>query len=280
MRKIPKPTFSITDVYDDCISKVSKATTKAELQTIKPLIVLSSINFDVAANNNTLHLFPTSTDVGGIPTKEMKKIYTYRMVHKDQGGRKYYDAILASAPAGKCPLCCIRDASTLDHHLPKKGYPDLVITPFNLVPACIFCNDIKDTLSPSTAEEETLHPYYDDIENEEWLYASVIQTQPLVIHYFVAKPDSWTQLLEDRASYHISKLGIDKLYSSHAVEELHNIRYRLVELFRTTGKDGVRAHLYESFESRYVNNINSWQTALYRALYQDDWFCDGGLTNI
>lgn len=276
MRKIPKPTFNIITVYQDCISKVNDATLKARLSAIQGIIHTSTIAFEAAALNNTLHIFPKSTNVGGIPTKEMKKIYTYRMLNKMQGGRPYYNAILSSAPYGKCPLCNHRVATTLDHHLAKADYPDLIVTPINLIPACKDCNTIKDTYSPGTADKETLHPYFDNIEDRQWLFASVNETQSVAINFFVSPPEGWTVLLGNRTINHFSTFEIEKLYSSHAGEELLNIRYQLQKLFDSSGPDGVKEHLHENYLSRYANNKNSWQTAMYKALSDSDWFCNSG----
>ncbi len=66
------------------------------------------------------------------------------------------------------------------------------------------------------------------------------------------------------------------MYTSNAAEELSNISYRLSKLYTTGRKESVIDYLKEEFESRYVNNKNSWQTAMYKTLYVNNWFCDGG----
>lgn len=57
-------------------------------------------------------------------------------------GLAYYDKILAGAK-GKCAICSIGVASTLDHYLPKAEYPTLCVFPANLVPECQSCNKNK-----------------------------------------------------------------------------------------------------------------------------------------
>src|SRR6266446_4463738 len=58
------------------------------------------------------------------------------------------------------------------HHLPKSRYPDLSVSPINLVPCCMDCNTNKRAIFPTSGQEETLHPYYDNFEGEKWLQAT------------------------------------------------------------------------------------------------------------
>ena len=275
MRKITKPSFDVREVYSACISKVANVNLKNQLINIQHIFVASELKFETAIQNNTLYTLPKNDNVGGILTKEIKKIYTYRMVDKEQAGRPYYNAILLSAPHGKCPLCSQRIATTLDHHLAKSEYPEFVVTPINLLPCCSDCNKIKDTLSPTSNSEETFHPYFDDITGV-WLSASIIQTQPITITYDTVNMTNQQSLLDRRIAYHFKMLELEKLYAVHAGESLSNILFKLHNLYNQGGKEQVKAYLEEEFESRFNNNKNSWETAMYKALYESDWFCDGG----
>ncbi|MFJ9642166.1 hypothetical protein [Streptomyces sp. NPDC101206] len=70
-------------------------------------------------------------------------------------------------------LCGHGIADTLNHQLPKIVYPLLAVAPLNLVPACRGCNSHRSELAPRTAEEQTLHPYCDDLGDHVWLTARV-----------------------------------------------------------------------------------------------------------
>jgi hypothetical protein len=60
-----------------------------------------------------------------------------------------------------CPMCGSTHRGTLDHLLPKDGYPEFAIFSRNLVPACN-CNTKRstNTLGPLVGQR-VLHPYYD-----------------------------------------------------------------------------------------------------------------------
>jgi hypothetical protein len=51
---------------------------------------------------------------------------------------------------------------TLDHYLPKNGYPIFSVFSLNLVPACKCNSKRKETLTGPNPNERLLHPYFDD----------------------------------------------------------------------------------------------------------------------
>jgi 5-methylcytosine-specific restriction endonuclease McrA len=87
--------------------------------------------------------------------------------------KRVYDPLLALANHGRCPFCNERDASTLDHYLPKSIFPEFAILPINLIPCCKDCNHEKGEHKADSETKQLIHPYYDDIDSQQWLYASV-----------------------------------------------------------------------------------------------------------
>lgn len=172
MWKLPRPTVAAQTSFATCISSVRDQTLKAQLVAATSAVVAEEHTYDLAAAQRTLHTLGRQTTVGAVSRVEMEKVYTDRMAKQGSPGRPIYDQILAAANE-RCPLCGFRQATTLDHQLPKKHYPALVVTPINLVPACKDCNKAKSSNFPTKAEEVSLHPYYDDVENDRWLYADV-----------------------------------------------------------------------------------------------------------
>lgn len=61
-----------------------------------------------------------------------------------------------------CPMCGSMHSGTLDHYLPKNGFPIFSVFSKNLVPACK-CNIKRgETLLGADPGERVLHPYFDD----------------------------------------------------------------------------------------------------------------------
>ena len=210
-------------------------------------------------------------ELPGVTAREMTWLYENKVVRKTAPGRRVYDAIRAASPQGRCPLCGHRDVTTVDHYLPKSAYAALAVNPANLIPACGECNRAK-----LAAVQDTLHPYYDNVERDRWLAARVIKMDIPVVTFEVQPPESWSAGIADRVHRHFASFGLGPLYSMQAARLISDIRSRLDVLLREKGPAAVRDHLKQDEESRRKADLNSWQAACYGALAASDWFCAGG----
>jgi 5-methylcytosine-specific restriction endonuclease McrA len=270
MRKLVRPTIRTKDIVECCISNMKNESLKNEIISNKHKFDTAEDEFVQNIFLHTLHNLPQDISISrDVQTEELTKLYTRRMSSKNNPARKYYDFIIAQAPGGRCPLCGQRIVTTLDHYLPKSKFPILSVTPCNLIPACSDCNKSKLNVVPRNGEEETLHPYFDDIEEIDWLKMEIIQVKPMMFKISVNDKCVKDKRLVSRIKFHMKSLSIDDLYVIHAVEEFDNIRTQLKVLYNRTSSDDLRKQLREHYESRYAVNRNSWQTALYRCLYKN-----------
>lgn len=280
MRAMVKPDLVVKDVYETCISKVKNILLKEKLLKISDSIVVAEQEYKEKSTKHKWFLIKSSDSVDGVVSKaEMEKVYTQRMVGQKSPGRELYNKIKNSAPNGICPLCGQRAVSTLDHFLPKSDFPSLVVLPLNLIPACSDCNKAKLDKTPSQESEQTLHPYYDNVAHEQWLFAEVKETTPGYIRFYTSHVDVYDEVLNERIHFHFRALELGSLYMSNANSTVTEIQFRLNKLHKKGGKNEVRAYLEEEEESRRENHVNSWHTAAYQAMMNSDWFCDGGFNN-
>lgn len=276
MRKLAKPIDDVGEVFLACISGFRNHNLKSRLASVKIDIVSAAVDFELAASSNTLHTLIPQNDINGIVTKqEMLDVYTNGMVSNSLG-RKIYDKLLASPVHSRCPLCGQGTVRQLDHHLPKAFYPALAVVPANLIPSCYDCNKAKLDAKPISAECETIHPYFDDIESDLWLHARVIEESPTGIQFFVKAPENWNDVKSKRVKHHFKTFKLSSLYTSLAASELSGIQYSLTNLFSKAGDQGVKAYLRDQALSREKAYLNSWQAAMYKALADSDWYCSGG----
>ena len=277
MRTLPKPTFSVEDVFQTSISRVRNPALKTRLENCLSEVIQDSTDYENKASRAQLHLMPKKTIVNGNVTRlEMEKVYTSRMVPKDGPGRIYYEKLRYPTGSDKCPFCGQRPSSTLDHYLAKSDYPTIVVSPVNLVPACKDCNFVKNNSFPTKSEEETLHPYFDNIDNQQWLYGRVNQTSPPSISYFIDAPAYASTILTERVKYHFELYELGTLYASEAATELSDIAYLINKLLRDAGSEAVQQHLEDIAESCAQHKKNSWKTAMYQALASNYWYCTEG----
>lgn len=277
MWSLERPILSAQSAFNTCISKVRNPELATRLAAATPTIATASTQFDQAARLQRLYDIATHDVVApDITVSEMGKVYTQRMAKSGAPGRDIYDEIFASAPGGRCPLCMQRFVATLDHHLPKAHFPALAVTPVNLIPACSDCNKAKLDTVPATAEDVPLHPYYDDLGDEIWLTATVLECRPTALRFSIARSGTWDDTLYARVNNHFRSLGLAALFASEAAEELLNIRHQLQILRGAYPEYGVHDELERRAESCAAARNNGWRTAAYRAWSESDWFCDGG----
>jgi hypothetical protein len=295
MRHLPLPTnladqpYAAGEVAQICIDAIEKPRTFINrITAIIPDIVAAETQYDIFARAASLHNFPRVDDVDGpngtVTAKELKSLYTYRMLDEEQPGRAIYDRLILSA-GDTCPLCGVNSVFTLDHHLPKKECPVLSVAPFNLIPACRDCQSEKMEDFPANAEDQTLHPYYDNVDGEIWLAAAVNQTQPASFTFVVNPPATWTPLTVARVRNHFVSFGLPRLFAKNAANELTGIRLVLTNLFNAGGLNAVQAELQSRADGWRQSGIqagrlNSWHLAMYQAAAADNWFCNAGFALI
>lgn len=279
MKKIKKPELNVKQVFTDCISIVRNPLYKQQLNNcIDTLEEAETVLENKIIENKVHEIAQNDVILGSIVKEDMEKVYNDRMAKKGTPARDYYNIIFLSAV--KCPFCSQRIVKTLDHYLPKSKYPIYAVTPINLIPSCSDCNKDKLVEYPESPEQETLHPYFDDVDDEVWLKAKIILTAPIGFEYYVFASPNRTDLLNARILNHFTAFSLNKLYSVHAIEELENNKYHFKKLYTNGGVDLLKAHLKDCFDSRNSIDINSWQTAFFGALYEDEWFCNGGVLDL
>lgn len=280
MRRLPKPSFSVSKVFADCIAGVADPALRGRYESVSAAVNGAEQAFEVRATAQALHTTPQVAVVAGVvSTAEMKDLYEGQMSAARGGGRAYYDAIKNAAPNKKCPLCGVGVVSTLDHHLPKSKYSDLAVSPKNLVPACADCNKAKLAKFPATEAEQTIHPYYDDFTRAQWLHAVLDRGPPLAVRYVAVTPYGWTGIEGSRAARHLDVFKLAALFAANANDELALLKRGLATLYRAGGDPAVQAHLAE-VAATHSPRLNSWQHALYATLARDAWFCSGGFEHI
>lgn len=199
MWAVERPQFDAGDTYNTCINRVKNRELRDRLRSVRRTIVADAAEYEARANSQTLNLIAVTNSVAGVVTAdEMVRVYDQRMAGKKGPGRAIYDAIKLLPKGDRCPFCDQRNISTLDHILPKTLYPSLAVTPLNLAGACMECNKAKLDIAPTTQEEVVLHPYFDDLMDDQWLVAEVVQQNPCAIVFDVFRPRAWDDLTETR----------------------------------------------------------------------------------
>jgi len=264
--------MSAREVFETCCESIQDALRKGTLSPNASKVELAAHDYSVAGEAGTIQNLDAAAyePLGSATVADFVWLYDQRLVGS-KPGRAYYELLRDANKNGRCALCNVRRAWTLDHHLPKVQYPVFAVTPDNLLPACYDCNKIKlDNQTP------TLNTYFDDLGPGPWLKVEVIPADPWIPEFSLQVQATWSPELTARAQAHFDLFGLQKFYAYQANRQVAGIRHFLEELLASQGMAGVRKHLDGTAESWQISEPNSWEAALYAALAASDWFCSGG----
>lgn len=281
MQKIDKPDLNKIDIYNTCCSSIRNHKEQEDLKNYLYVYLLNGILYDYESCRGHLYRLqsiskPVINHKNFIKYEDiqdnLKKLYSQQMVPKEKLSRKYYNKLLSLAPLNRCPYCGIGQVSTLDHYLPKTKFPIFSVLPYNLVASCKDCNTGKLASYATTENTQTLHPYYDDFTSEQWLYARVLQ--PLKIEFYVNPPIAWRQVNKDRVQSHFDNYKLDIRFSVEASNILATLNYKFIQYF--SNSTDIKNELEREYKIHKDLHLNSWKTAMYQALYQNQWYCNEG----
>ncbi len=274
MRTLPLPLFRAEPVLLACAQHIRDPDLSNRLTRACAEVSKAEEEYLLKGELGTIYNTVRTTHAGEVDAKEMSRIYDGSLAKRGAAPRRhYYDVIKASAPHRICPFCGHMTISTLDHYLPKVSHPKLALTPANLVPSCSDCNKWKSTKQGGTATDEILHPYFDRVDSETWLFAEVVPGSPPGMTFYARPASDWPDATKLRVSSHFDALHLNELFASQAGRLISNICSRMAHLFRDDGPTGVREHLKAEARSYRKNGNNSWEVAAFEALSESEYFC-------
>lgn len=286
MRAINLPTILYSDIVQTCTASIPSDDVRNRIESVNAHIINAGTQYLQLALGTNLFIIPPFAGrdaddvVVGVTKKELKDLYSAQMVPSSKPSRRYYDELKISASMGICPFCGFGHVYTLDHYLPKAKYPLISILPINLVPSCSDCNKGKSASIATTAAELCMHPYFDHghFINEQWLYAEVVEVSPPTLRFFVNPPAGWLSNDRQRVLSHFTDFKLARRFAVQAADELTMLKYELQYDFPINGEVGVSYELNKRAFAAEQQHKNSWKTAMYQALAQNQWYCSGGFS--
>lgn len=281
MRSLPKPDVTGAEVLQLCAASIRDPDLKERLLQAEAVVEAAEELYREHGESAELHAIEGTKTVGGLVSrKEMERVYNGTFV-KSSRTRSTYAKLKKACVNDICPLCGQGTVHQLDHYLPITSFPVYGVTAINLVPACSDCNKHKLIHVPANAGEQTIHPYFDEVDDEQWLFGEVVESTPAAVRFAVNPPDNWDAVQVERLKTHFRIYRLGTLYTTHAAVEISNMRHALKKIAATPGfAERIRQHLRERAESCAEVYENSWQRATFDALADSDWFCSGGFAAV
>lgn len=209
-----------------------------------------------------------------VSDEELRRLY--ERLRDGAFARMYYDRLVGHASEDRCPYCSDREPTTLDHYLAKSEFSAYAVLPVNLVPSCDRCNTKKGNFEQSTRGHHgaVLHPYFDDVSDEHWLKATIVDNGGPVARFYVDQSAISDPVLRTRASSHLNALRLKKYFKVKAGQELNNLERKLPAVLIKRGRSAVVDHLLDQADFRAGERVNCWERAVYEALAVSAWYLD------
>lgn len=273
MRSIPPLSIDAAILFDQ-IASAKRPARRAQMRAVRAEILAAYQGYEDAA-----------PEVGGLDEAPLNDLQKEVMQHaftvetKPMTGLR--GNLMGRICVAKCPFCGIGESSTLDHYLPKEQYPEFSVFPMNLVPSCAVCNTRKGDriLDERTMARMFLHPYYDVVPDMAFLeVCTSMQANALILSYRLTQPDGMGPETFQHLRSHFIELDLADRYRRMGLEHLGG----QCSAFRRAyghGKDAKRVAemLIEGAEGfEEWAGPNYWLAKLYRALADNEDFCDGG----
>ncbi|WP_148800450.1 HNH endonuclease [Campylobacter concisus] len=271
---VDMPKISKSDIYKCCCNGIKDEAKKNKLLNYLYVFLLNACDYRNSVREKYLDKYIIKEPINYKKfaryediKNDLFDLYDKRLV-RGKEPRKYYNQIKASPKLGKCPYCGLGQVATLDHYLPKSEFPIFSILPNNLIGCCRDCNAIKRNIVLNT-----IHPYYDNFTKIQWLFAKV-NWPALVMEFFVDTKNINNDLDKKKIEGHFSVYELARRYAVEAASELSDLRIEFENKNLTT--TDIEEELHKKFKSKAMNHINHWKTAMYQALCQDQYYCNGG----
>lgn len=161
-----------------------------------------------------------------------------------------------------CPSCGeLGRPNTLDHYLPKDGYPHLCILPANLTPMCDACQEEKGAkVGDGSATRYFIHPYFDDFVSQRVLALEI--HPPFDVPTFNFGPAPGLSVVKQSLLLtHIRELDLVNRFGKFFKHEYFRL-LRLVEQIRESDQDVSQALEIFRFNASLVSQ-NTWQHVFY-----------------
>lgn len=277
MRGLDPPAIDYRALYKTAISQTQSNADKAVLAALEDRIAAAALAYDAVMLADGPHAI---VQIALTAREEALAgaLYAKRIVAKSGICRSTYDDLYVSTTS--CPFCLDGEIYEIDHFLPQAHHHDVVMYPSNLVPICHPCNHIKLHLLPLDARHSLLHPYFDRLPAEPWLFANLARkANGPVLNYHVHLDEALHGNVAPRLEYHFATLQLDRRMRVRSAKVLVELQSDLEEYLADLGVDGLKAHFASEAAKHYDRHGNTLEAAAYRAASVNDAFCAGEYKN-
>lgn len=264
------------DLYLSCVGQTQNDSKRQVLLAMTNRVVQTGVDYEGALQiGRADNVTPMSMTQGEY--NELSTLYDLRLVATRGIERRTYNEIRTLS--GQCPYCGFGEVYEVDHYLPKNVYPEFNVFPKNLVPICHPCNHIKAQDVPQGWDSSFIHPYYDELPSERWLFAKMTIEDGGPVLNFSVQLDAQHGALGARLEYHFERLELPRRIREQAARILAEMESDIEDYLDQLGADGMKQHYCDAGIRSFQRHGNSIETAAYFAAAENDDYCSGSYRN-
>lgn len=274
MININPPNLCLKDLLDFCFASDNRKKSKnVYIPKLRPVIEMFDQMYQDKASENKFHelqaiiIFLKNYIFNEDDLFFLSKLYDYRL-RDEKFGKQHYNHILNNV-SNFCPYCNHGYVEEVDHFIPQAAYSVLNVNARNLVPICVSCNKEKDDFVGVSEETNLLHPYYDDLNQSQWLFADIIPKQGIcnyeVVYKCIPDVNFYNATEVERLKNNFTNMHFFERFNSLAISHSRDVAATLSLISEFETDDLRRDYLLNLTNiKKQVYGENHWLVALYQ----------------
>lgn len=271
MRKIKKANILPVTLLDEVIQ--AKKKDRKRFEKLRNDIEERFNDYSTKAYTNNLHLFTEKWHYDK-NAKTSDGYFLYHQYDNSQVSMSKLRSKIIEANNGeivlKCPICELRDATDLDHYIPRQLFPEFSIHSYNLILTCHKCNNDKSKKWLYGGKRLFFNAYYDTPTDELLFDVTVKQENNLLrmeldLKSFVHPKEETRLALSTINSLDLMPYVNQKINEKFDAELQKLIRRRkhskvTDDEFLQTEKEILEDAIVE------IDDVNNWDRIVYEAI--------------
>lgn len=262
------------EVHKSAVNKKHKGELKDRLLALNPLVEKEYKVFMDNFNKNSLGSQAASQDLAK-SKDDLLTLYKYQSkVIREV--RESIKKLQVKTIISTCQNCTVDSANSLDHILPKAGFPEFIVNPKNLFPCCTTCNSYKLDAIEDDAGQKFLNLYLDELPKVQYLFVEIFLDENDDLDFRFSLKNDRGSISKDFFSVienHYIKLHLLERFKLKSIEYVSELESKISAFRRRLSVDDIVQDLTTAvMDEKEAYGDNHWKCILEMALINNDLF--------